>query len=143
MKFKVLGNIIYIDAYFIPEDEKCPIPTPTPQNSIERNPDDICTLVYVDTLKYRAATDTRAVRKNVSLPAWMVTLADRMELNCSQILQEALRKKFNIEKNEKFSDQFLSKGHMIFEILLCIVFLTTISANAIIGKQLYILLFLF
>lgn len=76
------------------EDEKCPIPTPTPQNSIERNPDDICTLVYVDTLKYRAATDTRAVRKNVSLPAWMVTLADRMELNCSQILQEALRKQF-------------------------------------------------
>ena len=28
-------------------------------------------------------------------------------------------------------------------ILLCIVFLTTISANAITGKQLYILLFLF
>ena len=25
MQFKVLGNIIYIDAYFIPEDEKCPI----------------------------------------------------------------------------------------------------------------------
>ena len=25
MKFKVLGNIIYIDAYFIPEDEVCPI----------------------------------------------------------------------------------------------------------------------
>ena len=59
------------------------------------------------------------------------------------ILDLYLRKKFNIEKNEKFSDQFLSKGHMLFEILLCIVFLTTISANAIIGKQLYILLFLF
>ena len=25
MQFKVLGNIIYIDAYFIPEDEKYPI----------------------------------------------------------------------------------------------------------------------
>ena len=59
------------------------------------------------------------------------------------ILDLVLRKKFNIEKNEKFSDQFLSKGHMLFEILLCIVFLTTISANTIIGKQLYILLFLF
>ena len=78
------------------EDKNCPIHTPTSQNNIERNPEDICTLVHVDTLKYRAATDTRAVRKNVSLPAWMVTLADRMELNCSQILQEALRKKFNM-----------------------------------------------
>ena len=38
------------------------------------------------------------------------------------ILDLYLRKKFNIEKNEKFSDQFFSKGHMIFEILLCIVF---------------------
>ena len=59
------------------------------------------------------------------------------------MLDLVLRKKFNIEKNEKFSDQFLSKGHMMFELLLCIVFLTTISANAITGKQLYILLFLF
>ena len=59
------------------------------------------------------------------------------------ILDLVLRKKFNIQKNEKFSDQFLSKGHMLFEILLCIVFLTTISANAITGKQLYILLLLF
>ena len=25
MKFTVLGNIIYIDAYFIPEDETCPL----------------------------------------------------------------------------------------------------------------------
>ena len=31
------------------------------------------------------------------------------------ILDLYLRKKFNIEKNEKFLDQFLSKGHMIFE----------------------------
>ena len=59
------------------------------------------------------------------------------------ILDLFLRKKLNIEKNEKFSDQFLSKGHMMFEILLCVVFLTMISVNAITGKQLYILLFLF
>ena len=59
------------------------------------------------------------------------------------ILDLFLRKKLNIEKNEKFSDQFLNKGHMMFEILLCIVFLTTIAGNAITGKQLYILLFLF
>ena len=59
------------------------------------------------------------------------------------ILDLVLRKKFNIEKNEKFSDQFLSKGHMLFELLLCVVFFTTISANAITGKQLYILLLSF
>ena len=31
------------------------------------------------------------------------------------ILDLYLRKKFNIEKNEKFLDQFLSNGHMIIE----------------------------
>ena len=59
------------------------------------------------------------------------------------ILDLYLRKKFNIEKNEKFLDQFLNKGHMVFEIVLGIVFLLMVSVNAITGKQLYILLFLF
>lgn len=36
-------------------------------------------------------SDTRAVRKNVSLPAWMATMAERRGVNCSQILQDALR----------------------------------------------------
>lgn len=53
-------------------------------------------MIRVDTIAYRALTDTRAVRKNVSLPAWMVNLADRQGINCSQLLQDALRKQFGI-----------------------------------------------
>ena len=34
--------------------------------------------------------DTKAVRKNVSLPAWMVNLADKRGINCSKVLQDAL-----------------------------------------------------
>lgn len=48
----------------------------------------------IDTLKYRMETDTHAVRKNVSLPAWMATLADQRGVNCSQVLQDALRNLF-------------------------------------------------
>ena len=40
-------------------------------------PGDICTLVAVDTDRYRRETDTRAVRKNVSLPAWMAYQAEQ------------------------------------------------------------------
>lgn len=43
----------------------------------------------------RSVTDTRAVRKNVSLPAWMANLADKHRINCSQVLQEGLRKQFD------------------------------------------------
>ena len=76
------------------EDEKVNIPSPTPQAKIEHNADDIVTIIQIDTLAYRAANDKHAVRKNVSLPAWMSRLADQRRVNCSQVLQDGLMKIF-------------------------------------------------
>jgi len=72
------------------EDEGLPIPDVTPQPSIAHSAADILTLVSVDTIAYRARTDTRAVRKNVSIPAWMAAMAERRGINCSKVLQDAL-----------------------------------------------------
>lgn len=77
------------------EDEGNDIPAPTAQTDIKASPDDFKTLIQIDTIAYRAATDTRSVRKNVSLPAWMVALAEKRKLNCSKILQEAITKQLN------------------------------------------------
>lgn len=74
----------------VAEDKDMPIPAPTSQKDFDLGPDDVLTLIRVDTIAYRALTDTRAVRKNVSIPAWMANLADKRGVNCSQILQEAL-----------------------------------------------------
>lgn len=76
------------------EDEALPIPAPTAQSKLTHEPGSIFSLIQVDTLAYRAQTDTRAVRKNVSLPAWMADLADRRGINCSQVLQEGLTARF-------------------------------------------------
>jgi predicted RNase H-like HicB family nuclease len=81
----------------VAEDEKIPIPTPTRQDSMLHEPGCVFSLVQVDTIAYRALTDTRAVRKNVSLPAWMVDLADKRGINCSQVLQEGLTARFNAQ----------------------------------------------
>ena len=78
----------------VAEDEDLPIAEPSPQSEITRDPEDILSLIQVDTIAYRAATDNRAVRKNVSLPAWMANLADKKGINCSQVLQEGLLAKF-------------------------------------------------
>ena len=78
----------------VAEDEELPIVEPSSQADIAHDPDDILSLIQVDTIAYRAATDTRAVRKNVSLPAWMANLADKKGINCSQVLQEGLLAKF-------------------------------------------------
>lgn len=53
-------------------------------------------LVDVDLLAYRQANDNHAVRKNVSLPAWLATMADREGLNCSKLLQKAIKRELQI-----------------------------------------------
>lgn len=75
----------------VAEDEGDYISKPTPQDQLSVSPGTICSLISADTIEYRALTDTRAVRKNVSLPNWMVCLADKRGINCSQVLQDALR----------------------------------------------------
>ena len=75
----------------VAEDEGEPIAPPAPQEKLSVDAGTICSLISADTIEYRAQTDTRAVRKNVSLPSWMVRLADKRGINCSQVLQDALR----------------------------------------------------
>ena len=83
----------------VAEDEGLEIPSAAPQSRIPRNKEDTLSLVRVDTVAYRAMTDTHAVRKNVSLPAWMANLADKRGINCSQILQEGLRLRLSAEQS--------------------------------------------
>ena len=75
----------------VAEAEGEPITPPSPQEKLSVDAGTICSLISADTIEYRAQTDTRAVRKNVSLPSWMVRLADKRGINCSQVLQDALR----------------------------------------------------
>ena len=78
----------------VAEDEKLPIPKPTPQMKIRCADVEIISLVKADTMEYRARTNTKAVRKNISLPAFLADFADRQNINCSQILQDALMSMF-------------------------------------------------
>lgn len=77
------------------EDQGLPIPPATPQPEVPHNTSDVLTLVSVDTIVYRAQTDNRAVRKNVSLPAWLANMAEQKGINCSKVLQDALVQKLS------------------------------------------------
>lgn len=79
----------------VAEDEGLPIPAPTAQKAIVCAPEAVFSLICIDTIAYRALTDTRAVRKNVSLPAWMADLAEKRGINCSQVLQDGLTARFH------------------------------------------------
>ncbi|MGN0354500.1 MAG: type II toxin-antitoxin system HicB family antitoxin [Muricoprocola sp.] len=77
-------------ALVVLEDEGISPRHPTKQADITHSSDDVLTIIQADTIKYRSMTDTKAVRKNVSIPAWMANLADKRGINCSKVLQEAL-----------------------------------------------------
>ena len=50
----------------------------------------ILTMVDVDFSEYRKKMDNRMVRRNVTLPNWLNMEAERLNLNVSKVLQEAL-----------------------------------------------------
>lgn len=79
------------------EDEGIEIPKASNAKELEeQNQGGFIALIKVDTLQYRAETDNRAVRKNVSVPAWLCTKAEKANINFSQVLQEALKRQLNI-----------------------------------------------
>lgn len=53
-------------------------------------------LVDLDIMAYRKKMDSKAVRKNVSLPAWLCKEAEDAHINLSRVLQEALKEKLNL-----------------------------------------------
>lgn len=53
-------------------------------------------LVDVDFAEYRRRHEKKSVRRNVTLPAWLNSEADKAGLNVSRILQDALKEKLKI-----------------------------------------------
>ena len=59
------------------------------------------------------------------------------------MLDLKLRKKFNIEKNEKFMDQYVGIWHLFLEVFLCFAFISFMTVNVFDQTTIYALLFVF
>ena len=79
------------------EKEKQTPPTPTPPTALRAAHGASIALVKADTLPVRKLNESRTVRKNITLPGWMDTLAKEHHINFSQLLQNAIRKECGIE----------------------------------------------
>lgn len=78
------------------EEENKPIPAASRMEQLNLNADQFATLVVCDTIEYRKFFDNRAVKKTLTIPNWLNTLAERSNLNFSQVLQEALKEKLHL-----------------------------------------------
>ena len=78
------------------EDDENPIPAASNINAIHHEADEIVTLIPADTMEYRKLYGSKAVKKTLSIPAWLNTEAEKKGLNFSSVLQAALKEALDI-----------------------------------------------
>jgi len=77
-------------------DEQSPLPLPTEPYKIRTIEKEICVIIEFDLLAYKKRTNSKAVKKTLSIPEWLNEEAMSANLNFSQILQEALKEHLNL-----------------------------------------------
>lgn len=76
------------------EDAGEAIPAPSPHLTAPQT--GFVSYVDADTLEYRRMTDSKAVKKTLSVPAYLNSMAERANINFSAVLQDALRSRLNL-----------------------------------------------
>lgn len=81
---------LYQDKEDIPEASKI--------NKMKLDKDQVAILVKVELKKVIREYDSKAVKKTLTVPAWLNAEAEEAHLNFSHVLQEGLKKQLNINK---------------------------------------------
>lgn len=86
-------------AFTLYDYEKCKkeIPEPSRTCDIQLNDGEFVNFIACDTLYYRKKHSNNAVKKTLSIPEWLNEEAVALGINFSQVLQDALIKKLEID----------------------------------------------
>ena len=79
------------------EEDKDIIPNPTPFSKIKLGKNQIVVPIEVWMPYHRSQIKTVYVKKTLTIPNWLDSLAKLNNINFSQVLQDALKKKLNLE----------------------------------------------
>lgn len=75
------------------ESEKESLPEPSEPTAIPVDKDSFLVVIEFDMLAYKKRTNSKAVKKTLSIPEWLNEEAVAIGVNFSQVLQEALMQK--------------------------------------------------
>ena len=81
------------------EQTHSPLPQPSTPDIIVQPEDAFLVVIEFDMLAYKRKHCSRAVKKTLSIPEWLNDAALEMNINFSQVLQEALLQKIGIITN--------------------------------------------
>jgi len=80
------------------EDDKKLLPYPSAIDDLRCEKDEFISMVDIDFSEYRRANEQRTVRRNVSLPSWLNSEAEKAGINVSAILQAALKQELQVRE---------------------------------------------
>ncbi len=66
------------------------IPAPTPHSDMQLEENSFVNLLVLDIDSYAEKYGNKAVRKNITIPAWLNTYGESHNINFSKVLQDAL-----------------------------------------------------
>ena len=78
------------------EEEKEEIPLPSQPEQITVPQGATLAMIKADTLAYRKIHDTKTIRRSITIPSWLDTLARERNINFSQLMQNAIRRECGI-----------------------------------------------
>ena len=92
---EMADDVLCLTLYDMEETGK-EIPAPSSVKEIKTDGDAFVSLVHCDTVEYRKFFDNKAVKKTLTIPNWLNTIAERQGVNFSLTLQNVLKKELNI-----------------------------------------------
>lgn len=93
---EMANDVLCLTLYGLEEDGG-KIPEASSVKEIETTGEEFVSLVACDTIEYRKFYDNRAVKKTLTIPAWLNTMAERQGVNFSMTLQAALKQELHIQ----------------------------------------------
>ena len=93
--YEMASDVLCLTLYNL-EEEKASIPAASETSAIKTEKEEFVSLVACDTLEYRQYYDNKAVKKTLTIPAWLNTMSERAGINFSAVLQAALKSALNI-----------------------------------------------
>lgn len=87
-------------SFFLEELQEYPKCT-TNIKDIKLNKNQVVSFVTVNLYEHRKKYESKSVKKTLSIPAWLNTIAEKEHINFSQTLQKALMDTLDIDKIKK------------------------------------------
>lgn len=91
-----MANDVLCLTLYNMEENKEEIPASSDPLKIKVKDNEFVTLVSCDTMEYRKFYDNKAVKKTLTIPSWLNAMAEKEDINFSQVLQEALKERLQV-----------------------------------------------